>query len=88
MTTDRVPLYRVTFLKHLLSSDGHPFKCVQKVIKIHYAKSASRAAKAAERRYERLHRVRDWTLYADCLELELDGKKVDYLPSRKAPGRK
>ena len=34
----------------------------------------------AELRYERLHRVHDWTLYADFLELEVDGKKVDYCP--------
>jgi hypothetical protein len=38
------------------------------------------AVEAAELRYERLHRVHDWTLYADFLELEVDGKKVDYCP--------
>jgi hypothetical protein len=70
--------YRVSFLKNLLNSNGRPFKCVQQVIEIHHAKSADRAVQAAVRRYERLHHVHDWMLYADCLELEVDGKKVDY----------
>jgi hypothetical protein len=73
--------YRVSFLKDLLSSDGHPFKCVQQVIEIRRAKSADRAVQAAGLRYERLHRVRDWMLHADCVELEVDGKKVDYCPT-------
>lgn len=68
--------YRVTFFKNLLSSDGHPFKCVQRVIDIRHARSADRAVEAAELRYERLHCVHDWTLFADLLELEVDGKKV------------
>lgn len=65
--------YRVTFFKHLLSSDGHPFKCVQRAIEIRRAKNADRAIAAAERRYERLHRVPDWKLYADCFEVEHRG---------------
>jgi len=73
--------YRVSFFKKLLSSDGHPFKCIQLAIEVRHARSADRAVKAAELRYKRLHRVHDWTLYADCLELELDGKKVDYYPT-------
>jgi hypothetical protein len=72
--------YRVTFFKNLLSSDGHPFKCIQRAIDIRHARDADRAVEAAELRYERLHRVHDWTLYADFLELEVDGKKVDYCP--------
>ena len=65
--------YRVTFFKHLLSSDGHPFKCAQRTIDIQYAKSADRAIAAAERRYERLHHVGHWRLRADCFELEQRG---------------
>lgn len=72
--------YRVTFFKNLLSSDGHPFKCIQRAIDIRHARNADRAVEAAELRYGRLHRVHDWTLYADFLELEVDGKKVDYCP--------
>jgi hypothetical protein len=76
-----MPRYRVSFFKDLLNSDGHPFKCVQRVIEIHNARSADRAVQAAELRYERLHRVHDWMLHADCLELEVDGNKVDYCPT-------
>jgi hypothetical protein len=72
--------YRVTFFKNLLSSDGHPFRCIQRVIDIRQAKSADRAVEAAELRYGRIHCVQDRTLYADCLELEVDGKKIDYCP--------
>ena len=72
--------YRVSFFKNLTSSDGHPFKCIQKVIDIDCARSVDRAVKAAELRYERLHHVNDWTLHSDCVELEIDGKKVDYCP--------
>jgi uncharacterized protein DUF6894 len=52
----------------------------QRAIDIRHARDADRAVEAAELRYERLHRVHDWTLYADFLELEVDGKKVDYCP--------
>jgi hypothetical protein len=69
--------YRVSFFKDLISSDGHPFKCIQKVIEISHARSADRAVKAAEIRYERLHQVHDWMLHSDCVELEIDGKKVE-----------
>jgi len=55
-------------------------KCIQRAINIRHATGADRAVEAAELRYERLHRVHDWTLYADFLELEVDGKKVDYCP--------
>jgi hypothetical protein len=73
--------YRVSFFKDLISSDGHRFRCTQWVIEIRHARSADRAVKAAELRYERLHRVHDWTLHANCLELEVDGNKVDYCPT-------
>jgi hypothetical protein len=70
--------YQVSFFKDVLSSNGYPFKCIQQVIEIRRARSADRAVQAAELRYERLLRVHDWMLHADCLELEIDGKKVDY----------
>ena len=62
--------YRVTFFKDLLSSDGHQFRCPQATIEIRRARSADRAVQAAERRFERIRRKRDWKLCADCLELE------------------
>jgi hypothetical protein len=67
--------YKVRFVKNLQSSDGHSFRCVQEVVEIHHAKSPDRAVQAAERRYERLRHVSNWKLYADILELEIDGTK-------------
>jgi len=62
--------YRVAFFKHLLSSDGHPFKCLQHTVEVRRAKNAERALKAAEYRYGRHSHVPDWKLYADTFELE------------------
>jgi len=42
---------------------------------------------AAELRYKRVHRGQDWTLYADFLELEVDGKKLDDCPRVQQPTR-
>lgn len=79
--------YKVSFFKNLLSSDGHPFKCLQRAIDIRRAKSVDRAVQAAERRFERFHRVPDWKLHADTLEVEADGKKVE-CPSLQAEPRR
>jgi hypothetical protein len=78
--------YRVSFFKDVLSSDGHPFTCLQKVIEIRRVKSADRAVQAAKRQYQELRGIYDWTLHADYFELEVDGKKVDYCP-KEAEGR-
>lgn len=72
-----MPSYKVSFFKDLLNSNGHRFKCLQKAVEIRRAKSVERAVQAAERRFARLHRVRDWKLHADLLEVEIDGRKPD-----------
>jgi hypothetical protein len=72
---------KVSFFKNLLSSNGHQFKCLQGVINIRRAKSMDRAVQAAERRFARRRSVPHWTLHADDIELEIDGKKVAYRPS-------
>jgi hypothetical protein len=74
--------FRITFYKNLVSSNGHPYKCLQQSIIIRQAKSIDRAVRAAEHRYERMRRLPAWTLHADSLELEIDGRKVDYQPTR------
>ena len=66
-----VTCYRVSFFKNLLSPDGHPFQCLQHVIEVRHARSVDRAILAAERRYERLHHVHNWELYADMIEIEI-----------------
>jgi hypothetical protein len=65
----------VIFFKTLLSSDGHPFKCLQLTVDIAHARNTDRAVKAAKRHFERLHHVSDWTLHADTFEVEIDEKK-------------
>ena len=62
-------VYRVTFFKNLLSPDGHPFKCPQKTIEVHRARSSERALAAAQHRYQRLNKDRNWTLHADTAEI-------------------
>ena len=62
--------YRVSFFKHLLSSDGHPFRCLQQTVEVRRARCPGRAIKAAKRRYERLCQVPDWRLHADTVELQ------------------
>ena len=68
--------YLVTFFKRLSNSDGHEFNCPQQSIEIRRAKSVDRAVEAAERRYERLCNLPDWTLHADTRELQVDGRTV------------
>jgi hypothetical protein len=62
--------YRVSFFKHLLSPDGHSFRCLQQTIEVRRARCPGRAIKAAKRRYERLCQVPDWRLHADTVELK------------------
>ena len=46
--------YHVSFFKNLLSSDGQPFKCLQRRIDITDAESAAQAAESASRAFEAL----------------------------------
>jgi hypothetical protein len=62
--------FRVKFLNTLLSSDGHQFKCLQRMIPIRRAKSLERAIRAAQRRFEKAEHIRDWRLHAHSVEIE------------------
>ena len=61
--------YHVNFFKYLLSSDGHPFKCLQWRIDINDAQSPTQAAESASRAFETLYGC-SWTLRADSIEVE------------------
>jgi len=66
---DRVmSAYNVSFFKTLLSSDGHPFKCLQRRIGISDAESAEQAVEAASRAFEALYGC-TWKLRADSIEV-------------------
>jgi hypothetical protein len=60
--------YHVSFFKHLLSSDGHPFKCLQQQIDVNDAETAAQAAESASRAFEALYGC-DWKLHADSIEI-------------------
>src|SRR5262249_38068331 len=66
------------FFKDLVSSDGHPSGSLQQSIEI---SDISSAVEAAKRRYEQLRRVPIWSLCADRLEVESEGRKTFYRPT-------
>jgi hypothetical protein len=61
--------FHVNFYKEILSSDGHPFRCLQGSFDV-MARTPDRAGVAAKRRLERSSRVSTWKFRADSLELE------------------
>jgi hypothetical protein len=60
--------YYVSFVKNLVSSDGHPFKCLQQRIDVSDAESAAEAAESASRAFETLYGC-PWNLHADSIEV-------------------
>lgn len=62
--------YYVKFFKNLLSSDGHPFKVLQRAITVDGAGTEDDALKAAQSRFEQLEHIPDWKLHADAVEAE------------------
>jgi hypothetical protein len=60
--------YHVSFFKDLLSSDGHPFKCLQRRIDVSNAESAAQAADYASRTFEALYGC-PWKFHADSIEV-------------------
>lgn len=59
--------YRISFFKNLLSSDGHSFKVLQRVI-VSRSDCCDDAIRDAQRCFEGLENVSDWRLHADFLE--------------------
>jgi hypothetical protein len=62
--------YHVSFFKNLVSSDGHPFKCLQQRIDVSDAESAGEAAESASRAFEALYGC-PWKLHADSIEVKV-----------------
>jgi hypothetical protein len=60
--------YHVSFFKNLLSSDGHPFKCLQQRIVISDAQSSAQAVEAASKEFEAFYGC-PWKLHADSIEV-------------------
>jgi hypothetical protein len=55
--------------KGLCNDVGVQRNCLQAMIELHRAKNVARALLAAQRRFERLKRTRDWRVYADFSEI-------------------
>ena len=60
--------YHVSFFKALLSSDWHPFKCLQQQIDTSDAGSCAQAVEAASRAFEAFYGC-PWKLHADSIEV-------------------
>ena len=61
-------MYHVSFFKYLLSSDGHPFKCLQRRIEVSDVESAEQATESALRAFEAWYGC-PWKLRADSIEI-------------------
>ena len=63
--------YRVRFFKSIVNSQGRPFKTLQREVEITKAKNASEAEVIALREFERVRKIPDWHIHADCVETEV-----------------
>jgi len=67
--------YQIKFFKNVLSSDGHPFKVLQRVVSVsqsHTCNSCEDAVRIAQQRFAGLENIGDWRLHADFFEASDD----------------
>lgn len=64
-----MPSYRIRFVNRVLSSDGHQFTAVQRILRI-VADDADQATRLAQRRFEELERVTHWRNHAQSMQVE------------------
>lgn len=69
-----MPSFRVKFFNTLLSSDGHPFKVLQRVIPVRHSKTGNDAMEMAQRHFEQLEHIPNWRLHADSSEVESESE--------------
>ena len=60
--------YQIKFFKNVLSSDGHPFKVLQRVVSVSQSNTCEDAVRIAQQRFAGLENVGDWRLHADFFE--------------------
>jgi hypothetical protein len=65
-----MPKYRTSFFKHLVNSNGAPFKVLQRIVETRDAKTIPDAEQFAKRSFERAERICDWRLHADTMETD------------------
>ncbi len=73
------PIYRVSFFKKLVDSNGHPVDACQGIVEVHSPDPES-AVHGARRKFATLAKVNDWSLRADY-------EVVEMLPARKRASR-
>lgn len=71
-----MPNFCIKFFNMLLSSDGHPFKVLQRVVNVRHSKTAEDAAQKAQGEFQRLEHVPDWKLHADCCEVQVENESA------------
>jgi hypothetical protein len=64
--------YQIKFYKKLLSSDGHPFKVLQRVVSVSQSDTCEDAVRIAQQKFAGLENVGDWRLHADFFEASAD----------------
>jgi len=67
--------YQIKFFKTVLSSDGHPFKVLQRVVSVSQSNACTTcedAVRIAQQRFAGLENVGDWRLHADFFEASTD----------------
>ena len=64
--------YQIKFFKNVLSSDGHPFKVLQRVVAVSKSNSCEDAVRIAQQRFAGLENIGDWRLHADFFEASDD----------------
>lgn len=62
--------YQVAFFNNLVSSNGRPFKCLQRAVTVSEAQDSEAAAEKAKREFERLENVGHWKRHATFFEIE------------------
>ena len=67
--------YQIKFFKTVLSSDGHAFKVLQRVIAIDQSENSEDAIRVAQQRFEGLENIGDWRLRADFVEAFADQQR-------------
>ena len=63
--------YRASFFNNLVSSNGTPFKCLQRVVLVNEAPDLQSASEKAKREFARLENISDWKCHAHFVELEI-----------------
>ena len=60
--------YQIKFYKTVLSSDGHPFKVLQRVVSVSQSDTCEDAVRVAQQKFAGLENIGDWRLHADFFE--------------------